>query len=950
MATIQSPKPSLSRDEIQRRVRDPLQRLRGYLRAYVAAEGLAILSLYVALWFWIGLLLDFGFFKAFGVDWVQVAPYSLRAVVLAGLVIGLIALILSKMLFRLLRDFRDGALALLLERRFSQLLGDRLITAVELSDPRQAKRYGYSQPMIDHTVHDAAERVERLNVAEVFEWRRLRRYGITVAVLTLGVYLLLGLGYCLAARARVTNFLGGFQNVATIWFERHILLANTIWPRKAYLELVSFPESGDLRVGRNAPPPALHVRALKWVIADPAAPEGWRALRWTDLGQLLDIDPTSLQLPESWQQRSVDLIETQLDKREVGVALGEETILSLRDLLRRLEEKADSPAMARRLRKLAIPNQVVIYYRGETVRSEQTLKKQPDNEYSGVLSDLKESVRFTANGEDYYTPYKKITLVPAPSLIELRCDEERPAYLYHRPPPGGTPADLKGRREVFKNRPVSLASSVSRIDVDAGTNVVLRGRTDKLLRDADGIHMRPREGSAPIHSPLTVPDAQSFEVRFDNIMAPLDFVFEFTDTDNVIGQRHVIIKPREDAPPDVDVVVEVIRKTNQGYLATPSARIPFSGRVRDDHGLNEVAYAYTLLSLDAQATAAVRPLVSALQWLPRGLGPDLLATAYLAWLGTAVQAGADEPNNLLADKKPLATFLRALTEEDGQSKLQDKLITNLTLDPDEEFFDVGPLGLKVNDDQQAQPRYRMRLWVEAQDNNIETGPGIGQSKEKFTILIISENDLLVEIAKEEENLHVKLEDTVNKLKDARSKLDQLIQELPSLRAEEFSPAAARGDEIHATIVRGWDVGREVYTDYRRILKELQVNRVRPKIIEKVDRNICEPLDLAINREFVQSEESIAAFQQILEKEKQANLDAAKLARVQLEQVIERLSRVLDAMGDITTINKLIEQLVQIEKAERSAYGRFKEINDRLQDELLNSALPSEPKPEEKKQR
>ncbi len=381
----------------------------------------------------------------------------------------------------------------------------------------------------------------------------------------------------------------------------------------------------------------------------------------------------------------------------------------------------------------------------------------------------------------------------------------------------------------------------------------------------------------------------------------------------------------------------MIRKNNQGYLATANARIPFSGKLRDDHGLSEVSYAYTLLSLEAQATVAVRPVISAFQFLPRGLGPDLLATAYLSWLGTAARAAADEPNQS-AEKRPLMAFVRALANEVAQ----DKPITNLTLDPDEEFFEVGQLGLKVSDDSQTQPRYRMRLWVEALDNNVDTGPGIGRSKEKFTILLISENDLLLEIAKEEESLHVKLEDTVNKLKDARNKLDQVIQEMPSLRAEEFSPMALRADEVRGTIVRGGDVSREVYADYRKILKELQVNRVRAKIIDKVQRNICDPLDQAINQEFVHSEESITAFQKSLDKDKKANPEAGTLARQQLDQLIERLTRVLDAMGDITTINKLIEQLTMIEKAERNAYERFKQINDRLQDELLRQALPSEP--------
>jgi hypothetical protein len=603
--------------------------------------------------------------------------------------------------------------------------------------------------------------------------------------------------------------------------------------------------------------------------------------------------------------------------------------------------------MARRLRKLVIPNQVVVYYRGETVRSEQTLKKQADNEYSGVLSDLKESVRFTANGEDYYTPYHKITLVPPPGLIELICDEERPLYLSQRRLAGGRSSDLKGQKEVVKNLPVSLASSASIIDVAAGTNVVLRGRTDKRLREANGIRMRPHEGSELIHSPITAKDAQSFEVRFDKIMAPLDFEFEFIDTDDVVGRRHVIIKPVEDLPPDVDAVLEVIRKTSQGYLATPSARIPFSGKVRDDHGLDEVAYAYTVISLDAQALAAVRPAVSALQWTPRGLVPDLMAAAYLAWLGTATGAAADDAN-LPPEKKLLATFQRAAANLDTQDKPQGKQITSLTLDPDEEAFDVAPLGLKVSDEQQVQTRYRMRLWVEALDNNVETGPGVGRSKEKFTLLLIPENELLVEIGKEEESLHVKLKETVNKLKDARTKLEQVIQELPSLRAEEFSPMALRADEMKATIERSWDVSREVFTDYRKILKELQVNRIRPKIVEKVERNICEPLDQAVSQDFVRSEESMTALQKTLDQEKKANLETANLARAHLDQLIDRLTRVLDAMGNITDINMLIKQLVLIEKAERKVYEHFKDLSDKLQDKLLEDALPLEGTPEDKK--
>src|SRR5438128_2211713 len=133
-----------NREDSQRRVHHPLQRLRSYIRLYVAAEGLAVLLLYLALWFWIGLLLDYGSFKAFSVDWVQELPWGFRAVLLSGLLAGLLAVVGSKVLLRLFREFRDNALALVLERRFPKDLGDRLITAVELADPRLAQRYGYS--------------------------------------------------------------------------------------------------------------------------------------------------------------------------------------------------------------------------------------------------------------------------------------------------------------------------------------------------------------------------------------------------------------------------------------------------------------------------------------------------------------------------------------------------------------------------------------------------------------------------------------------------------------------------------------------------------------------------------------------------------------------------------------------------------------------------------------
>ena len=155
-------------------------------------EGALLLVLYLALWFWIGLALDYGFFKLFGIDWVQEWHWTVRLVLLV-LVAGAVLTAVSLQVFgRLLREFRDVALALVLERRFPKLLGDRLITAVELSDLKKAEEQGYSTAMVLETIHEAAERVQQIPVQKAFDWSRLIRRGVLALGLTLGLYLLAG--------------------------------------------------------------------------------------------------------------------------------------------------------------------------------------------------------------------------------------------------------------------------------------------------------------------------------------------------------------------------------------------------------------------------------------------------------------------------------------------------------------------------------------------------------------------------------------------------------------------------------------------------------------------------------------------------------------------------------------------------------------------------------------
>src|SRR5262249_18384274 len=105
---------------------------------------------------------------------------------------------------------------------------------------------------------------------------------------------------------------------------------------------VGFPDSGELRIGQDSPAPALRVRALKWVWADPKAPEGWRALKWIDLydSRLLGLQDVP-ELPVSFQtmrpEWTVDQIDLQLTKADV------ERLLAIQNVIGNLDQFTQVP-------------------------------------------------------------------------------------------------------------------------------------------------------------------------------------------------------------------------------------------------------------------------------------------------------------------------------------------------------------------------------------------------------------------------------------------------------------------------------------------------------------------------------------------------------------------------------------------------------------------------------
>jgi len=1030
MATITTPTPSRNLAEAHQRVRSPLERLRRFIRAYVSIEGAAVVGLYLTLWFWIGLVLDYGVFRLFHFDWVQETPWSFRCGVLIVLLSGLLAAVALKVLTRLFREFRDAALALVLERRYPQILGDRLITAVELADPRKAAEIGYSPAMVQETIHEAAQRVEQLKINEVFDWKRLIRRGVLIGILAVGGYLIAGGLFCAANAMGDHGFTAAgfsqFHDVAGIWFERNVLLQDVIWPRQAHLEYLDVPPfNGEYRIGRGDRGPTIRVRALKYVIAGAPSKkavesyhawlaksdvksdeqdqlieqfrqrpaEGWRALSWFDLTpELLGASVPDITLPADWKARdlraglTLDEIELNLDKSETHKTLDPETKAGMRDVLDKLDSRAADPALSRTLRKLTIPEEALLIYKGSNTNSQTTMLRLADNEYSGQFGDLKETVSFSVQGLDYYTAPRKVVVVDPPLLERLLREDERPAYLYYRLGREDNPAELSGKKQRFEPAQVSLQSGeASHVDVPVGSNITLTATASKdLAKVWIEPHRLQKSGIPLIGSQPKMIDDRTFTTRFENIRFEQNFLFRFIDSDGVTGQRQVVIIPSEDAPPTVSEFAPdpIVRKVQGGYMVTISARIPFLAQVQDDHGLNEVRYAYTI-SHDETGRLNPRdawPLLGGASLNPAGQGllPGLTDLAQLLQISPQAKGkGKEGPVQLYTlpsfrkelDKRPEDTVQHPEPSElaSGKTLPYRQLLRHFSLKADDwtqpeldpvesdlPLWKIHP-DLKMTDPSRPQPRYQMQLWLEAVDNDLDSDktkdgrpqPHIKET-EKYTFFLVSENELLTEIGKEEEQLYGKLDERYQALLDMQNKLAQVNLDLSSsaLKEDQLGAMSARTDQVVEVLEKAQNTAREVYTDYARILREMKANQVNERFLDRGEKTIVDPLK-RIDGNFEETRDAVANFRKVLDgKEIEPSRKAGGTAKEQMLALTRALEKILASMQKMSDLNAVIKILAEIERTEGVQFDTIKKIYDDKVNELFDQGTSG--KPEEKK--
>jgi hypothetical protein len=262
-------------------------------------------------------------------------------------------------------------------------------------------------------------------------------------------------------------------------------------------------------------------------------------------------------------------------------------------------------------------------------------------------------------------------------------------------------------------------------------------------------------------------------------------------------------------------------------------------------------------------------------------------------------------------------------------------------------------GLKMTDPSRPQPRYQMQLWLEAIDTDLDSDktkdgkpqPHLKVSEEKFTFFLVSENELLAEIAKEEEKQYGDLDTMYQQLLETQAKLGQTYLDLSgsNIKAENLGASSARADQVNEVLEKGQIATRAAYDVYARILREMKTNQVSPKLIDKVEKNIVDPLK-NVDRTFDTTRESVTAFRTALDSKDTALPERVAASRTggaaakdQMLVLTRAIEKILGAMQKMTDINDLIKRIAEIEKNEAEQYDTIKKIYEQKEDDLFNKA-------------
>ena len=621
-----------------------LQQVRAGLRKRLIIDTAVRLAMGVGIWMLASFIIDRGLFGALTFDLAEHLPGWVRWGQTLVLALLCLAFVISRLPL-LVASFSDSDMALALERKFPDALGDRLITAVELGHPGAKVFPDMSSAMVEATRVEAAKGIETLPLDQVFDSARPRRQAMLAAGIFIGGYLALMAIFAI----RSVDGIASYHDSIWFWAERTILGRDVSWPRNAFLRLAGFPYDGSpLRVGRGnsiqfrveahrlivgGAPGNSELEACKaWLARSSLGKKeqeaaldafagsslhGWRPATIFDVARIaappgwILPEPEGLLLPRRGEiPGAIDTLAGRAPENTALLTAAKSITLASESFLHR-----------RVVRSLGLPAVVEWLETAKVVREDgkharQTIEELPEDSrergvYIRPIQNLAESLEITARAGNFQTRGHHLDVLPPPVLARLDVTEHRPAYLTTR-----IDALLEGQARA--NALLELATK--RVNVPSGDRLMPRAEASVVEfptgsglslafaiqegRLAGGLPtLEPQSGTLPGHS-IRETNNQGFVLKINTLREESVVLLRFTDADGIAGSRKIVLRPLPDAAPALEArPIEDLRETESGFLVTGRTRVPIRGSARDDQGLAVIRQVWTTREIDRDAAA-----------------------------------------------------------------------------------------------------------------------------------------------------------------------------------------------------------------------------------------------------------------------------------------------------------------------------------------------------------
>jgi hypothetical protein len=676
-------------------------------------------------------------------------------------------------------------------------------------------------------------------------------------------------------------------------------------------------------------------------------------------------------LPSSWRELSAKDLAARIRRfpiDESPEAIGDKMRLQLLTMFQELDRRADQKGVGRRrtFRTLFVPEEVTVEFE-QVLGDEERLRTKPkigtpkvrrgqeSNDYAYEFKKVERPMRFRVLAGDTSTSWLQIQVKPIPTLKQLSRRHDELGYLHG--------SNSRVQSGPF---PVSLEGNESRFDVPAGTRLALDGECYKDLKQ---VRAMADLAASSAKSPPSVAvkheaETKSFHVDIGELAGgELRLRLELDDTDGIQGRRELVITVVGDKPPEFqNLRFDVVNHK----MITPQAVLPFSGLIHDDHGLMDLWFE-AMVEKDQKVITQKR--IPLLHFLPLAAAePAPPGGRFEKWedISLARLLAGPRGENVTAQlglvKLPAAGPASWLPVFFGdiprnyRFQYRERAGGGPVLGADDEYLDTMLLRPQVPEGAKPPPwiapPYLVRVSIGARDNRIvsdSTGrpQSAGQESfnaETFEFTVVNEADLLIEAGKREEDLRDRCEEIIVNLKKARTALQRLRDEFPTLNdTNEFRRAIADGQDLSKALRTARDgVDQKVLREFRQIYRELTLNRCRADVRDRIDQKICRPLELILQpgQQFERADEALDALLKAMEMDK-ANTSKAlfNVSVEQMDRLIGRLDDILIEMKKLIEFNQALNILRDLIKAEEDIVEKIKKERKRIEDAELNDKKP-----------